>query len=301
MCRTESKLNEQVEGRLEEYYKKHEHESDSKLETRGKFLFKYLHIINFHEKDLPFTNLSVNNYARRFLNFAVEDENAIKVATTIHGPSAGIDASEALEVMIEALACELRTKDSIGNLQEILFIEKDKEIFNRLQSRLKYLESDKGLIKTEGNEIFLEPASDEIFKDLEGKLKQLSTKSLFIAMPFNDDFEDIYYYGIKKTIEDIGHKPERSDNENFTGNIVERIRVRIELSKMVVADITGNNPNVFYEVGFAHGINRQVVLISQEEELPFDLRNHRRILYRPTKIRNLETELKKLLKGILQH
>lgn len=149
--------------------------------------------------------------------------------------------------------------------------------------------------------MFLQPIASTDARHLQAKIKQLSSKSLFIAMPFHKSFDQIYLDGIKKSIEDLKHKPERLDHEFFTGDIVDRIKKRIALSSLVIADVTGNNPNVFYEVGFAHGIKKRVILISQRKSLPFDLRTHYCISYNKTQIDLLKIKLVEHLKAILKH
>jgi hypothetical protein len=66
-----------------------------------------------------------------------------------------------------------------------------------------------------------------------------------------------------------------------------------------MADITGNNPNVFYEAGYAAGIGKEIVLISQKQEIPFDLRTERQITYDPQDIYSLVNQLGELLSAIL--
>lgn len=299
MCQAELHLNKMVDGRLETFYQAYEKNEDNKRSTEGKFPFDNLHIINFHKKDLPFTNLSVDKYARRFFKFALADPNAVKIATTIHGPGAGLDPSESLEIMLQALAEELSFTNSLGSLQEILFIERNPDTYEMLRRRLNYLEADKVLIEFEGDDFFLLPAPKGTTRNLKDRSNQL-TKSIFVAMPFSDDFDDIYWYGIKQPIEKVNCKPELLKHEKFIGVIIDRIKRRIKESKLVIADISGNNPNVFYEVGYAQALDKPVILISQQEETAFDLSTHRHILYSSKRISFLEKELSEHLTEILQ-
>ena len=55
----------------------------------------------------------------------------------------------------------------------------------------------------------------------------------------------------------------------------------INEAKVIVADLTERNPNVFYEVGLAHAIGKEVILLAQSvEDIPFDLRHLRTIIYK---------------------
>jgi hypothetical protein len=301
LSRPEKAIDEKMNGELESIYQEREQEDDIKIETKDQFPFPYLHIINFHQGDLPFSYSSVDSYARRIVGFARRDESITKAATTIHGPGAGLDASEALETMLLALADELHSMGQLGELQEVAFVERERAIFDRVQERIKYLASDKGLVSIEGNNIFLKPvASARTPGAREKRVERLTLDSLFIAMPFKGEFDNVYYYGIKKPVEDLGRKCERLDQEKFAGDIIERIKQRIAAAELVIADITGNNPNVFYEIGYAEGIKKKVVLISQEKELPFDLRTQRQISYHPQSLYPLECQLKDLLRELLK-
>ena len=54
----------------------------------------------------------------------------------------------------------------------------------------------------------------------------------------------------------------------------------IDRSRVVICDCTGRNPNVFYEIGIAHTLGREVILITQsQEDIPFDLRHLRYVPY----------------------
>ncbi len=76
----------------------------------------------------------------------------------------------------------------------------------------------------------------------------------------------------------------------------------IEKARIIVADLTGRNPNVFYEVGIAHTLNKTVLLLAQNiDDVPFDLR-HRRVLiyeYSPRGCKRLENEISKHINSLL--
>ena len=102
----------------------------------------------------------------------------------------------------------------------------------------------------------------------------------FVLMPFNTDFKDIYKYGIKETAENLGIVAERVDEQNFSENILERIYRQIDNCDFVIADMTGQNPNVFYEVGYAHAKSKLCTLITQDaSDIPFDLKHHTHLIY----------------------
>jgi hypothetical protein len=102
----------------------------------------------------------------------------------------------------------------------------------------------------------------------------------FVLMPFDQRFHDIYKLGIQAVAKDCGVVAERVDEQTYTETILERIYRQIENADFIIADMTGRNPNVFYEVGYAHAREKLVTLLTQSaDDIPFDLRHHRHIVY----------------------
>jgi nucleoside 2-deoxyribosyltransferase len=121
----------------------------------------------------------------------------------------------------------------------------------------------------------------------------------FVLMPFDEAFDDIYRLGIKETAEKLGIKAERVDEQIFhKQNILERIYDQIAAADFVIADMTGRNPNVFYEIGYAHGRGKTCLLLtSNADDIPFDLKHHRHIIY-GNSIQNLRQALERDLEAI---
>ena len=93
---------------------------------------------------------------------------------------------------------------------------------------------------------------------------------VFVLMPFDSTFDDIYKFGIKGAADDIGAYAERVDEQNFTEGILDRIFNQISKADVIVADMTGKNPNVFYEVGYAHALGKITLLLTQNtDDIPF--------------------------------
>ncbi|MEW5958073.1 MAG: hypothetical protein AB1801_10140 [Chloroflexota bacterium] len=112
----------------------------------------------------------------------------------------------------------------------------------------------------------------------------------FVAMPFKKEMDDVFYYGIQGPVRSAGYLCERVDQEAFTGDILDRVKQKIETAAVVIADLTGANPNVYLEVGYAWGKGRPTVLVTAaENELKFDVRGQRCLTYE--RIRDLEEAL----------
>jgi nucleoside 2-deoxyribosyltransferase len=102
----------------------------------------------------------------------------------------------------------------------------------------------------------------------------------FVLMPFNPNFDDIYRFGIKEPASQLDILAERVDEQIYTEGILERIYRQIDIADIVVADMTGQNPNVFYEVGYAHAKNKLCILLtSNPNDIPFDLKHRRHVVY----------------------
>ena len=117
---------------------------------------------------------------------------------------------------------------------------------------------------------------------------------VFVLMPFNEDFDDIYKLGIKEAAKEVGAYAERVDEQIFNEGILERIFNQISKADVIVADMTGRNPNVFYEVGYAHALGKIVLLLTQKaDDIPFDLKHKQHIIYgnNGSKIQSLRSEL----------
>lgn len=119
------------------------------------------------------------------------------------------------------------------------------------------------------------------------QIKKLSTSanvsasdSCFVLMPFGSPIGDYYSQIYEPAIRKAGLRPVRADADIFgTGKIIDQIWNGINAAKVLVAELTSRNPNVFYELGLAHALDKPVVLISSNEgDVPFDLK-HIRVIY----------------------
>ena len=108
-----------------------------------------------------------------------------------------------------------------------------------------------------------------------------ATRKCFVVMPFGDTTLSIVYEDIvRPIIDNCGLVCERGDDLFGSNVVMDDIRASIEAAAIVVADLTGRNANVFYEVGIAHAINKPALLMAQSiEDVPFDLRHRRVLLY----------------------
>ena len=111
-------------------------------------------------------------------------------------------------------------------------------------------------------------------------VKKAYSGTCFVMMPFADPF-DIYYEGLyRPAIEAANLKPVRADDLFRPSMIVADLWEMIQKAKVLLAELTTKNANVFYELGLAHAIGKPVVLVSETmDDVPFDLQQLRVISY----------------------
>ncbi|RJG45463.1 hypothetical protein [Mesorhizobium sp. DCY119] len=102
----------------------------------------------------------------------------------------------------------------------------------------------------------------------------------FVLMPFDAAFDDIYKLGIKEVASQLGVVAERVDEQIYAEGMLERIYRQIDAADFIIADMTGRNENVFYEVGYAHAKGKLCTLLTKStKDIPFDLKHHRHLVY----------------------
>ena len=130
-------------------------------------------------------------------------------------------------------------------------------------------------------------------------------KNCFVVMPFGVEALNIVYEDFVKPVaeEECGFTVERGDDMFGSNPIMQDILASINAADIIIADLTGKNANVFYEVGICHALDKNVLLLAQSiDEVPFDLR-HRRVLvydYTPRGCKRLEKKLKEHLTAMVE-
>ena len=108
----------------------------------------------------------------------------------------------------------------------------------------------------------------------------IDPKLAFVLIPFRAPFDDYYEDIIRPAAKAAGLMTLKADEIYGTGPIIQDIWKRIWSATVVIADVTGKNPNVNYELGICHSLGVPTVIITQSmEDVPFDYRHRRCILY----------------------
>ena len=122
-----------------------------------------------------------------------------------------------------------------------------------------------------------------------------------VMMPFEAEF-DAVHVAIKAACGDLKLRTLRVDQIYGPAKIMDDVFSTIAQSRAVVCDLTGRNPNVLYETGLAHALDRTVVTIVRDEhDVPFDLRHIRflRYLHNNEGLEQLRVELRESLREVL--
>lgn len=131
------------------------------------------------------------------------------------------------------------------------------------------------------------------------------TNTCFVVMPFEPLYQAEYERVIKPALEGVGLMCVRGDQIYMNQAIVHDIWLSIRKARMVVAELSGRNPNVMYEIGLAHAIGKPIVFLTRnEDDVPFDLRALRYIFYdtnNPLWGEDLRTELARLVSSLLEN
>jgi hypothetical protein len=134
-----------------------------------------------------------------------------------------------------------------------------------------------------------------------GKPKLIDPNRAFIVMRFskNDENDNAFKYGIEAALKDLGIDCVRADTELRSSQLLDKIKNNIERSRFVIAKVDIENLNVYFELGFAMGQNKDVILVTEDSlilNLPSDLKNWECITYERGNYSSLKNKLVDYLK-----
>ena len=230
---------------------------------------------------LAFRYREMTKFARRAIKLISDNRLPVRtLTTTVHGAGYGLDVAEALRALILGFQQGLATT-TLPQLEKIIFVERNPRRCELLKSVLQGVELvSSPHIVTTGQTASL-PATATLNVGTTPAAEPAKKKSVFVAMPFAEEFEDVYQFGIYSTIRKCGYICEKVDESIFAGSIVDRIMDGIQNAQFVVADLTLEKPNVYLEVGYAWGKNTPVILVARDgQRLHFDLSHHKCLFYK---------------------
>jgi hypothetical protein len=105
-------------------------------------------------------------------------------------------------------------------------------------------------------------------------------RKCFVMMPFDPMFNGVWEHVLRPAVTALGDDCKRADDFFSPGPILNDVLKSIREADYLIADLTGKNANVFYELGIAHTLGKPVILLTQQlNDVPFDLRYQRLIAY----------------------
>src|SRR5262249_49163192 len=246
-----------------------------------------------------FRYAQIREFASRVLEALEESAPQTRhVAATIHGVNYGLDEMESFSAELAGVLDAQARGGRPPGLGRVTFVEVNPQRAARLTTALHHLLPD-GLAASRVTVSAPPPANGRAMPSV-GRESE-AKPHVFVAMPFSDEFDDIYYYAVEPVVKAAGYLCERADTRCFSGDILDWIKARVRSAALVIADLTTANPNVYLEVGYAWGHARPTILLTRDlADLKFDVRGQRCVVYK--RIRDLEESLKRELnemKGIL--
>ena len=161
------------------------------------------------------------------------------------------------------------------------------EVAERRESRIRLIaesmaEDIKGALQASTKRVTLRPIFQTQLEDLE-----LDESLCFVLMPFQPPFDRLYEEVLSPVVKDAGLEPLRADQI---------------FSPTPIADVTGRNHNVFYELGLAHTVGKPVIILTQSgEDIPVDLAYIRYFTYRDDAggLKQLRIDLTSAIEAVL--
>jgi hypothetical protein len=221
---------------------------------------------------------------------AAEVPRCRHLALTLHGVNYGLDENESLLALVGGLRDAIQTGRAPLVLERVSIVERRPDRVARLRKVLAehLAASGGGFGLSARRQERADPAIEKAGAE---------KPHVFVAMPFVEQKEDVFYYGIQGPVHGLGLSCERIDAASFTGDIVGQIKLRIDTAALVIADLSLANPNVYLEVGYAWGRGRPTLLLVDDlETLRFDVKQQRCIVYKS--IKQLEARLTEELRGL---
>jgi hypothetical protein len=222
----------------------------------------------------------IREFASRGVQVALQScRGARELMLTLHGAGYGLDETEAFESelggVLDGLQSEALWGRVRGEVRTVTFAESSASRAARMRETLAQI------LSGENVSAHAPYAAGSVREGAADRLRSVGYDSpsrphALVAMPFDEAFEDHFFFGISQPIREAGLLCERADREAFVGDILQWLKDRIRTAAFVVADLTDANPNVYLEVGYAWGCDKPTILVCQKQSpLLFDVRGQK--------------------------
>lgn len=125
----------------------------------------------------------------------------------------------------------------------------------------------------------VQPTEFLLSHGIEASKLEIQSDLIFVLTSFHDDLRDEFQI-VTQVGQELGFKVCRGDEKVSQGDIFPQLLQLLATAKVIVANISGRNPNVFYELGIAHALDKPVILLAHNQtDVPFDIRSKRIVFY----------------------
>lgn len=194
-----------------------------------------------------------------------------------------------------------KTKDEIGFFQALLEIYRANNDLNFIMELAYRIQSTQSFYQDVGADLdYLNAFIKE--NKLDTHLNELQKPYVFVLMPFRPELFAIYQKAVRPVLRELGCVIETAkDVQTSEDKIMEIVFTQIARARFLIADTTGKNPNVFYEMGYAHALGKKVVILTQNpDDVPFDIKGLRYTLYSPDSLEALSQDIKWICEPLLR-
>ena len=214
-----------------------------------------------------------------FIGYSLSDPDFENIRRVVRSR---LGAFERMAYVVQFDVSESEMEDALSNHIHIISLDSAKSgghdvqlagLFRTIQTQLD----------TKSAVVFRGSRPD-LFEDIESEFVQNAAESVdqvavvestsrmaFVMMPFSKKFDELYRMAIGPASSENGLTALRADEMVGTGFILEQIRTAIQQSRICIADLTGSNANVLYEVGYAQALGKPLVLIAKRR-IPASIR-----------------------------
>jgi hypothetical protein len=236
---------------------------------------------------------AIREFSKRALTtLAGAKPAASHIAFTLHGAGYSLDEAEAFRAELAGILDAVKSGDCPSGIKLVTIVERNIGRAHRLQALLDViLSGEPGIAERT-------IATAQLERLRSAGAPSRTKPHIFVAMPFAPEFDDHFHYGIQQAVNAAGYLCERADLATFTGDVIAWVKERIDSARLLVADLSTANPNVYLEVGYAWGKGIPTVLLAREAaDLRFDLKGQRCLVYNNS-IRKLDASLTSELKAL---
>jgi hypothetical protein len=253
------------------------------FETRGQLAARAVLFVGVVDLRL-FEYEAIREFAQRALaSLATSKPDVAHVAFTLHGAGYGLDESEAFRAELAGIIDAIESHNCPAALESVTIVERSAGRARRLQALLEDIQPASPVSSPAPGRAPLSQLEPLRTAGVRSQVKP----HVFVAMPFAPEFDDHFHYGIQRAVNTAGYLCERADLATFTGDVIVWVKERIDSARLLVADLSTANPNVYLEVGYAWGKGIPTVLLARDEaDLKFDVKGQRCLVY--GSIRKLE-------------